>query len=706
MPLHFVFCIHNHQPVGNFGFVLEKAYRKSYGPFLEVLNRHKSQKVVLHFSGILYQWFERNRPFFLEKLADLSNEGRIEFLTGGFYEPILVAIPEHDKLGQVRMMSDYIRDRFGQTPRGLWLAERVWEPSLPGCIAGSDLRFVVVDDFHLRAAGVSGKEITMPYLTADGNSVITVIGGSERLRYLIPFEDPERSIDYLREIHLADPEGRQIVTMADDGEKFGIWPGTHKRVYQDGWLDRFFELLEENDDWIRVSTFTEALSDVRPETPVFIPSISYMEMSEWTLSPANRELFGNVRSILNSSGNLGYTSHLLRGGHFRNFLTRYPESRYLFGRMTGISLKIRDREKTSAPADRAPGGLLSRARDELWQGQCNDAYWHGVFGGLYLPFLRAAIYEHLIKAETLLEEMDYGKDDFISIESVDLDMDGTEEILMQNRLLTFAVDPFSGTGLELDYKPAAINLQNSLTRREEAYHKRLLESFMEGDKDEVRSIHHIDKLKAEGPMPSINYDTYPRRSFVDHIWQGEYTYEDWRKGKGARSFIDKYPYASSRLSADREEVFLEMTSTPGTAWPRTKRIQLGRSGGILLCSLSFGPSDVKPFFVGQEFNLTPTSIEKSVIESVDDKGRVTRVPKNGGIQAGVREVRLVDTLRSLTLRFKSPGPVTLWTCTIKTVSNSESGYEEISQQISILLWSPVKEMNAGDAQFAISVEIE
>ena len=37
--------------------------------------------------------------------------------------------------------------------------------------------------------------------------------------------------------------------------------------------------------------------------------------------------------------------------------------------------------------------------DHLYRSQCNDAYWHGVFGGLYLNHLREAAYSNLLRAE-------------------------------------------------------------------------------------------------------------------------------------------------------------------------------------------------------------------------------------------------------------------------------------------------------------------
>ena len=43
------------------------------------------------------------------------------------------------------------------------------------------------------------------------------------------------------------------------------------------------------------------------------------------------------------------------------------------------------------------------ALDHLYQGQSNDCYWHGVFGGIYIAHMRLATYEHLIAAEDLAD---------------------------------------------------------------------------------------------------------------------------------------------------------------------------------------------------------------------------------------------------------------------------------------------------------------
>ncbi len=53
--------LHNHQPVGNFGFVFDDNYQKAYGPMIEALERHPGVRLGLHSTGPLLDWFKAER---------------------------------------------------------------------------------------------------------------------------------------------------------------------------------------------------------------------------------------------------------------------------------------------------------------------------------------------------------------------------------------------------------------------------------------------------------------------------------------------------------------------------------------------------------------------------------------------------------------------------------------------------------------------
>ena len=129
--VHLVLVIHSHQPVGNFDAILEKIYQQSYLPFLQHLARHPGVRMGLHYTGPLLEWMDAKHPEFMDELGKLAARGQVEIVGGGFYEPIMVSIPQRDQAAQFGRMSDYIERKFGGAPSGAWLAERVWEPQLP-----------------------------------------------------------------------------------------------------------------------------------------------------------------------------------------------------------------------------------------------------------------------------------------------------------------------------------------------------------------------------------------------------------------------------------------------------------------------------------------------------------------------------------------------------------------------------------------------
>src|SRR3990170_3488109 len=218
----FLFCVHNHQPVGNFPHILENSYEKAYRPFIGVLKKYPFMKISIHYSGILWDFFKEHHPEFLETLRKLVKKGQLEMMTGGYYEPILAVIPDEDKVGQIRKLTRRIQEEMGVTPRGMWLAERVWEPHLAKYLVEAGVEYITVDDYHFRKSGLREEDLCGYYLTEEDAKVVKVFPGSETLRYIIPFHPPEETLEYLFQLKGSS----RAAIFADDGEKFGMWPYT------------------------------------------------------------------------------------------------------------------------------------------------------------------------------------------------------------------------------------------------------------------------------------------------------------------------------------------------------------------------------------------------------------------------------------------------------------------------------------------------
>jgi 4-alpha-glucanotransferase len=502
---------HNHQPVGNFDFVFEDTYQHAYKPFLDAHEKHPGIKYVQHYTGILYEWILKHHPEFFQQLGHLVERGDVEILTGGFYEPILAVIPDEDKVGQIQKLTKFVEKHFGYSPSGLWLAERIWEQHLVKPLSEAGVKYVVLDDTHFKYAGLTDKELYGYYITEEQGYTTLLFPIAKRLRYTIPFEDISATLDYLREI--ATEEGDRIVVAADDGEKFGGWPNTYEHVYtKNRWLEKFFEALEDNRDWIRTMTLREAVSEYKPLGRIYLSNASYAEMMHWALPNTESyrayEVFEQKLKDAKIYDKYGY---FVRGGFWRNFMVKYPESNQMHKRMLEISSRAR--------ALQAKGKKVSpEALDKIWESQCNCPYWHGVFGGTYLPNLRHPIYTSLIEAEVALDKIEH-KNGYVSATVTDFDKDGQDEVILRSDALALYFKPSEGGKLtELDYKGARKNILDIISRREEGYHNKITATPDDSNP--------LSQFKDAGLEKYLHYDWYRRGSFVDHFLPEKTRIED------------------------------------------------------------------------------------------------------------------------------------------------------------------------------------
>ncbi|MFH1861179.1 MAG: alpha-amylase/4-alpha-glucanotransferase domain-containing protein, partial [bacterium] len=372
--IHFILGIHNHQPVGNFDHVFEDAYRKSYLPFLEVLERHPQIRLMYHTTGPLLDWLELHHPDFLDRVRSLVESNQMEVMTGGYYEPILAVIPDRDKAGQINKLTQYSTQRFGMTPRGMWMAERIWEPHLARSLAECCVEFITLDDYHFHSAGMQPQDLLGYYRTDEQGRGIAVFPISIDLRYLIPFKEPEKTIAYLQS--RADDKGSNLLVMADDGEKFGLWPGTYEWVHKKGWLERFFNQLEAAmaAGWLKMTTGSEFLDSYPPRGRVFLPCASYFEMSTWSLPAKSGAVLDEIIHRYENENRLDELRPYLKGGFWRNFLTKYDESNYMYRKMLWVSEQIAELEASLPANKRKQRATLEAARVCLYKAQCNCAY--------------------------------------------------------------------------------------------------------------------------------------------------------------------------------------------------------------------------------------------------------------------------------------------------------------------------------------------
>lgn len=677
-PLRFCFALHNHQPIGNFDHVYEQAYQDSYLPFLEVFEPFDALRISLHTSGPLLEWLDRHHPDYLDRIARLASAGRIEIIGGAYYEPIMTMIPPRDRIGQIRGYSEWVEARLNANVQGMWMPERVWEQSLTSSVVDAGIKYTILDDFHFKNAGLRDDQLYGYYLTEDDGRLLRVFPGSEQLRYLIPFSAPEDTIEYLRDI--ANRFVNTVVVFGDDGEKFGTWPDTKQHVYGEGWLRSFFEMLVANQDWLETCTLSEGAAGSTPWGRIYLPDASYREMTEWAL-PAERELeYEDLAHEMSEDPRWSRAKQFIRGGFWRNFKVLYPEAHEMYARMLMVSRRLAAVEESGAR-----GESLDWARQCLYRAQCNCAYWHGAFGGIYLPHLRNAVYEQMIAADNLLDQVEEKTEPWIETTVDDYNLDARQEVRLANDQLVGLIAPASGGQMyELDVRSICHNLLATLARRPEAYHRKVAAGEPEQGQ-ECASIHDRVVFKQQGLDERLHYDQYIRKSLLDRFYSLDANPHSVREETAANEgdFLGS-PYETRlRRKPGRVQVLLSRSGhASGVPVRLTKGItaESGSSTISIAYLLEGLPTDRQLHF-GVEFNFAglPSHAEDRYFYHKSGH-RLGELHTELDLH-DAEDLCLSDQWLGIDIRMVPDQPTSWWTFPVETVSQSEGGFELVHQSV-------------------------
>jgi 4-alpha-glucanotransferase len=694
---HLTLILHAHQPFGNFDNVFEQCYQNSYNSFLSLVAKHPRIRFAIHYSGPLLLWIEKNHPEYFARLFRLVSSGQIELLGGGFYEPILVSIPEVDRVEQITRLADYLQKHFGKRPTGAWLAERVWEPQLPSSLAAANVGYTLIDDLPFLAAGFQPDELYGPYIAEDCGKSVWVFPGLKELRYLIPFRSVDESISYFRKAADVHPGG--IAAFGDDMEKFGVWPGTFKHCYGDAWLENFFRALEDNSSWLKTVTPSEWIASQVPLGRADLPSASYAEMMEWVLPTTTRLQLYNLRREFEHRPDV---LTFLRGGGWRGFLRKYPESNLLHKKMLRASAcGAAVPPRRSSPEHSTQ---LHEAHDLVLRSQGNDAYWHGVFGGLYAPHLRTEIWRNLVRAESLVDQLTPGGH-VPRVELLDYDADGDSELLFSALEYQALLKPSDGGTLAtFDFRPSAATLINSVQRRAEAYHSRVRGAARNsGHGNSAVSIHDQVGVKEPNLERFLRYDRYPRHAFRLLLFEASPScadYENLQLNEIASVAGGSFSIQNSsfnnvdlKLNVPLPEFAPDSANPPRISITKTFFFGPAPHGCEVSCDISLALSAPlpRPLCVGIEsiLNFLAPAAADRFFETANGP-QMLRF--SGSLPAPL--LRVEDGWQRLRATLHAPGSDEFWITPIETVSESEGGFERVYQGSQILaLWRP---------QFAVS----
>ena len=655
MPISLLFGVHAHQPVGNFPAVIDDAHVRSYGMFLRVMERYPEFRFSVHFSGWLLDVLFERFPEDMARLAAMTRRGQVEWFGSGDCEPVLAAIPHRDRVTQIATLSDKIEHRFGMRPSGAWLTERVWESSVVTSLVATGIRYVAVDDYHFLCAGESQDRLDSFFSTDEDGRRLDLFPISEAARYRLPFSPAGEAVAWLEDLAR---QGRRAAIYFDDIEKFGIWPETYEWVFEKGWLTQFVEGVLSS-PLIRTETYAEYHARERTRGIVYLPTTSYIEMNEWTLPAPRAATYHALLEQEKAAGRFEAHKPFLRGGIWRNFMSRYPEANWMHKRMLGASRRL---------AALAPEQRSAELQEYLHRAQANDAYWHGLFGGLYLPHLRRAIWNNLLKLEAALEQLA----PWPRQQQGDLDHDGHVETALRNPFIhAYVRDDGHASLVEFSSLAVAHNFGDTLRAYEEAYHAK---------------IHLADASHAAPAATEGISSAHDRVAFLHTILPGDADPDERPRG----IFIDSLVGRNDML---RPIAFYAPGEIPGVWTAAGEGWRIGKSyrlDGDTLNVVFRAEGAALPKLIETELNLALPSCDGFGGRYVLADGSVPGGFGEALELSGVQRITLDDSELHGALLIEASQPVRLEARPHRTVSQSEAGFEKIMQAVCITLaWSPV-----------------
>jgi hypothetical protein len=460
---------HSHIPLGSTDEEFELTYQSNVKPLITSLYKFPKIPTVLHYSGVLLQWLEKNHPEFFMLLEELVNRKQVEILGGGFYEPLLPLLPLTDKIGQVELLTTYLRKKIGKRPRGCWLPGMVWEQNLTGALQASGMDYIFLNETQFVAAGFKGPDTQRPCVTEDQGKTIIVYPISNYSE----IKNEQEFKQYLRSL---------LAPAGDDQDRIiSFFPNNFAFLQnpedtQEEAISRVFEIFSSLEDRIELTIPSRSFRTMKIHHKAYFPNSADPQTMYWAMDTERKKSFDTLRRLENQGLIPGATSFVF-GAFPRQFLVRYPEANGIYSKMMYTHILINQlrgdkyRKKT--------------AREELWKAQGCDGFWHIGEGGVYRNSLRKAMYRSLLDAEKISRERGV----FIpSILAFDFDLDGEREYLFQGSDINCYIKTEGAGLIELDYLPKAWNYLDTFSRRRESYHQEL------GLEDGYRRAAFLDRL--------------------------------------------------------------------------------------------------------------------------------------------------------------------------------------------------------------------
>ncbi|NLM00856.1 MAG: DUF1926 domain-containing protein [Treponema sp.] len=415
-------CHYNPEVQDNF----ENIYSFSFKKMASFLYSHPNFQFSFYFSGVFFEWLDKNHAEFFSLLTELTTRKQIEILGGGFYEPFFPLIQPVDRIGQIEKLTTEIRKATGKKTRGLKLIHSVWDSTIISSLKTCGIEYVLIDN-SLIAQSVNINNIHnayIPFIVEDLGKTMTIF--SEYKDKIT--ESKMTPSEFVKKIQPLSKKSNNSVLC------ISFTPENIAQLIENKWFEELFDFCQTI-DWLEFSTPQTYLKNMNLRIKANITPNASSEIMQW----AGNAYVANPKSA--------------KTENIRSFFYTYPESYLLYSRMM-YTCMLNDQCRGDKPRKKF-------AREMIWEAQQNYPYIFDGKGGVSTKSARDKAYKALINAEKITREVLKSPE---TCHSLDLDLDGIPEYIFKFLQYNAFVTTVGGMLLEFDIFHNQRNYTNVMNR--------------------------------------------------------------------------------------------------------------------------------------------------------------------------------------------------------------------------------------------------
>jgi alpha-amylase len=618
-------------------------------------------RLAVHCSGQMLEWLDRNEPAMADRLAAMVHKGRMEWIGGGFYGPVLSVIPWRDAIGQLEMMSGYLERRTGARPLGAWLEHGAWAPRMAEILHTAGVQYAVIEPTALPTEDLA-LNLHGQYVTEHVGKPLILFVNEPALGQAATSMSQQGFVDHLR------------ARLGDDGEDLTLTWLWHINGAHDvssgrsmAWLVELLEVLQGQASWL-------------------------------TLSCLGRGLDRHVRRARVHPQATGGTEQPGSGWH--HWLSLHGLADRMHKRMVEVSLRFAALERVLRNQGWRAMSKLSRPRRALYMAQTAFGYMGGSRGGVHWPAHRDAIYRNLIESEIEADGLVRGEGEFLETGLKDLFADLETAIVLRNRRVRAVLRPHLGGVVAcLEHLPSHCALLNVLSHRFESWHERWSQSAGPGAK-------------------TLQYDGHERAGLHDRMLPSGATVAEWMSGEADLSDLAGQRYRLVSMHSEgrgSEETVQVSLAADGRLRQGSgdvhidlhKHVTMSASGSDLQVDWEFGFSapPSTPLDLATELNIQPLVFgPPELLLWIDGEPCTTARFDQEATFDAVRSLRFANPQRGVSLQLTSDSEMRVDWAPVRSPDPEQPGSGWIVQGVAILLRRRI-EQGATKARWSVGLVV-